>query len=517
MLRGSIKPLLAAFIVMTLAPSSSWAWWDKGHKVVCQIAWQELNSAGRAVIEKALGGEEYSFAEACVWADDIESRKEYDWAKPHHHIYLPRDAATINLDRDCPVEPGCVVRAINRHIGILSDPRAKISEKAEALRFLGHFIGDLHQPLHVGYADDRGGIGIEVEFLGSRTNLHNVWDGQMLELTGESWKNLSVRLHWEITDAERSEWLGRRALEWALESYRLAELCAYKTPLGGWSLGPGYVRNHLPQVLRQLQKAGVRLAEALNAIASGDGFFRPESKTRLGDPAYYASTDGLTGEELRKVLQAITSKHRRLGYADVWDALRTTDEDPCNQDNVILLYMQRSQDKQQTQNVDSKHLDAWNREHVWPKSHGFRKKNQPAYSDLHHLRPADRTVNSSRGEKDFDDGGTAHREAPGAKADVDSFEPPDAVKGDIARMIFYMAVRYEGYTGEPDLAISNAVTQADQPVLGRLCALLSWHAKDPVDSWERRRNDRTQAIQGNRNPFIDHPEWVEELWADRCL
>ncbi|HZH61722.1 MAG TPA: endonuclease, partial [Metabacillus sp.] len=218
---------------------------------------------------------------------------------------------------------------------------------------------------------------------------------------------------------------------------------------------------------------------------------------------------GKTGTSLKTALHNIIDDHTEISYSNVWEALRNTDEDPNNHNNVILLYTGRSQSK--TSNGTS--IDSWNREHVWAKSHGDFGTTMGAGTDLHHLRPTDVTVNSSRGNKDFDNGGTAQKEAPATYADSDSWEPRDEVKGDVARMIFYMAVRYEGDNGELDLEVSETVNNGYAPLHGKLSTLLQWHQQDPVDDFERNRNEIIyQEYQHNRNPFIDHPEWAEAIW-----
>jgi endonuclease I len=136
-----------------------------------------------------------------------------------------------------------------------------------------------------------------------------------------------------------------------------------------------------------------------------------------------------------------------------------------------------------------------------------------AGTDLHHLRPTDASVNSSRSNLDFDNGGTEHFEADGNYYDSDSWEPRDSVKGDVARMLFYMAVRYEGDSGELDLELNNQVNNGSAPYHGKLFVLLQWHKEDPVDDFERERNEVIYTdYQQNRNPFIDHPEWVSAIW-----
>jgi serine protease len=218
--------------------------------------------------------------------------------------------------------------------------------------------------------------------------------------------------------------------------------------------------------------------------------------------------------------QAASHGHRPLTYDEVWTALEWTDEDPDEPANVILLYTGRSHpktDKDSTsRNPGTPNNQSWNREHVWPRSHGLEDDDELAHNDLHHLRPADRTVNSSRGNKDFDDGGTPHHEATGSSADADSFEPRDAVKGDIARMLFYMDVRYEDALDGNDLELVDRTTGGEAVTLGRLCALLLWHHLDPVDVFERRRHARIVALQGNHNPFISEPALAELLYGPRC-
>ncbi|MER7726711.1 endonuclease [Streptomyces sp. NPDC096323] len=227
------------------------------------------------------------------------------------------------------------------------------------------------------------------------------------------------------------------------------------------------------------------------------------------DDTYYADALGKTGTALKNALHTIVSDQTRLSYSQVWDALKATDEDPADSSHVILLYTGRSQPKSD----NGGNVGQWNREHVWAKSHGdFGTATGPG-TDVHHLRPEDVSVNSTRGNKDFDNGGTELGDAPGNYTDGDSFEPRDAVKGDVARMILYMAVRYEGDDSFADLEPNDSVSNGSAPNIGRLSVLKTWSEQDPPDSFEQRRNDVIfDEFQHNRNPFIDHPEWVEAIW-----
>lgn len=250
--------------------------------------------------------------------------------------------------------------------------------------------------------------------------------------------------------------------------------------------------------------------------------------TQIPD-GYYNNAAGLNGSELKSALHAIVSNHIQYPYTssstDVWDILKASDEDPDNSDNVILLYTGRSQAKTENSGQNLTWTgDRWNREHVWSKSHGFPVETDTAFTDCHHLRPADESVNTSRSNKDFDNGGTPHVEAVECSSDSDSWEPRDAVKGDVARMMFYMVVRYDpGYHTDNtvydlelvDFAGIDIGDPPGEPLFGKLSTLLQWHIQDPVDAFEMNRNEIVFGYQGNRNPFIDHPEWAESIFSNQ--
>ncbi|MDG9721557.1 MULTISPECIES: endonuclease I family protein [unclassified Streptomyces] len=227
------------------------------------------------------------------------------------------------------------------------------------------------------------------------------------------------------------------------------------------------------------------------------------------DSTYYEDAVGKTGDDLKSSLHTIISDQTKLSYSAVWDALKTTDQDPADSGNVVLLYSGLSRSK----SLNGGDSGDWNREHVWAKSHGdFGTATGPG-TDIHHLRPEDVRVNSVRGNKDFDNGGDGFTDSGGSLTDSDSFEPRDAVKGDVARMIFYMAVRYEGGDGWADLEVNGSVDNGSSPYIGKLSILKAWNDEDPPDAFEERRNQVIyDSYQHNRNPFVDHPEWVEAIW-----
>ena len=268
----------------------------------------------------------------------------------------------------------------------------------------------------------------------------------------------------------------------------------------------------------------------------GQGSFGPPSNPTYGNvqsdipQGYYQEADGTSGEDLKEAIHQIISNHVVFPYTssstDTWDILEQSDQDPENSDNVLLVYTDRSQDKGYRDGCNcysdyenGTHNNSWNREHVWPKSHGFPDQDDIAYRDVHNLKPCDRSVNESRGTRDFDNGGDQHTEATECLYDSDSWEPGDSVKGDIARIIFYMVVRYDpGYdhNNNPfDLELVDYTTPGNyDPILGKLSSLLQWHIDDQVDDYEMNRNDVIYSYQQNRNPFIDHPSLVSYIWGD---
>lgn len=227
---------------------------------------------------------------------------------------------------------------------------------------------------------------------------------------------------------------------------------------------------------------------------------------------YYDSAEGKVGQQLRDALHDLIDDHTVIPHSssgyDTRDALEDLDEDPGNILNVILVYSGYS--------VAKSTWPDWNREHSWPKSYGT--EDGPAHTDMHHLFACDANVNSSRGNKYFDDGGTGyHPEAPECRYDTDSWEVRDEEKGDLARSMFYIDVRYSGDAyGELDLELTDdvALIQSGSRYMGRLATLIEWHVRDPVDDKERTRNDYIyNNIQYNRNPFVDHPDWVFAIWG----
>ena len=225
------------------------------------------------------------------------------------------------------------------------------------------------------------------------------------------------------------------------------------------------------------------------------------------DMEYYKNVDlTLEGQAfIDSLTKLINTDYKKHSYSYNNTVLAETDSDPNNPNNIICLYTGLSLSSGQ-----------WNKEHVWAKSHGFPQESKQAYCDAHHLRPTLTVTNSTRGNLDFDDvenhTGTVKSDEYGNKwIGKVCFEPRDAVKGDVARMMFYMVTKYNNIDGTT-LKLVNTVpttTSTGNGQFGNLETLLEWHYADPVDDWERNRNDIIyKKYQNNRNPYIDYPEFV---------
>ena len=238
---------------------------------------------------------------------------------------------------------------------------------------------------------------------------------------------------------------------------------------------------------------------------------------------YYNNAEGQTGAALKTALYNIIKGHKQYSYTedttDVWDILKHTDKDPNNSLNVIQIYTGWSVNAAQEYNGGN----GWEREHIWAKSHGDFGTEPPAGTDVHHLRPINRSVNSARNNRWFANctepylvNGSPCGSFTSTTQYVWMPRPQD--KGDVARMIFYMATRYEGQNGEVNLEIVDYIPTDNNdpsPIMAKLSDLLQWHIDDPVDNWEINRNNIIYTFyQHNRNPFIDHPEYVKKIWGD---
>lgn len=260
------------FMVAQLLASHSFAWGAQGHRLVCDIAWQNLESATKKMVRQAAQQKGYkTFAEACNWADHIRSEKAYKEWLPRHYMNQPREAISVTPSQACKTG-NCVAAAIANLVQTLQPQLAAapdLTEKsAEQLLFLGHFVGDLHQPLHVSYADDRGGNDRTVLFFHEGSmDLHWVWDNQLLMHNNHlSWRKQGRQLASSITHDERVAWQnGFDYLAWADESFQLTRDIYAHTD---HKVGQAYYDRYYGVIEQRLKMAGVRLAGLLNGMVA---------------------------------------------------------------------------------------------------------------------------------------------------------------------------------------------------------------------------------------------------------
>jgi nuclease S1 len=260
-----LAPLAALLLTILPAPDPVWAWGRVGHRAAARMAESRLKPSALAAVH-ALLGSGVSIADASTWADEQQEIPEaYRW----HYINIPI-METQYAPRFC--QPGgCVVSKIEDFKRILRDPKTGRLQKQQALKFLIHLIADLHQPLHVGDYKDQGDNQLQVRFFEIGTNLHRVWDSEIIE------RHTGIENVWlwdfDFIANPRmvAEWSKGTPEDWASETLQVAK-AAYcfpgtGTPMkSGARLGNRYNTFALPVIQKQLAKSGIRIAFVLNEI-----------------------------------------------------------------------------------------------------------------------------------------------------------------------------------------------------------------------------------------------------------
>ena len=271
-----IAPCVAASLLLVVS-SSSFAWGPDGHRVTGEIAWRSLSPKTKAVVRELLPKGPYdTLAEAAAWADTYARShpREYRWLDPFHYVDADPHAEHVVEGPRCE----CVLAAIEIQTTRLRDPQASNDAKIDALRLLAHFVGDVHQPLHVSHPDMRGGTTIDLRFDGERMTLHRLWDSGLLDHTlrqrnrGRSprWRAYAQSLADTQDAAESARWTASLDSHvWADESLALSKQPLFAVQRDE-SLGDAYYEKALPVVLQRLEQSGIRLAALLNSIFDPD-------------------------------------------------------------------------------------------------------------------------------------------------------------------------------------------------------------------------------------------------------
>jgi len=249
----------AIFLCLFLLAPAAQAWSEFGHQLVAEIAWRRLSPAARAQVDLLLQGEaDPTLRGIAAWPDEIRDRPEYEHTSAWHYVRIRDAHCGYVAARDC-ADGQCVVGAIERARATLADRTQSRAERAEALKFLVHFVGDVHQPMHAGHRDDRGGNLFQVNLRGEGTNLHAVWDYHVLRSA-----DLDFTQWVQMLETQPAMPHGEAPSAWAEASCRLTNAEGFYPARPG-KLAPAYLQAHRDIAVRRLREAGAELAAQLEA------------------------------------------------------------------------------------------------------------------------------------------------------------------------------------------------------------------------------------------------------------
>jgi hypothetical protein len=253
-------------LVLLCCSSYSFAWSKDGHSAIGVLAMKQLQPGAYSELQSIIGPlDEQAMIEACNWPDDVRDSKEWEWSSPQHYINIPRGETEYLQSRDCP-DKLCATEAIKTYAEQLFDDQLSQEKRKQAFAWLCHITADLHQPLHAGFADDRGGNNYDVIFKGEEMNLHSFWDFQLVNEHAGGWQALVDLLSSTPLQPADSNWSKEMVNQWTAESHKVAAQKAY----------PEYRIIDKPFALRswvlaqqQISLAASRLASIINSGSDG--------------------------------------------------------------------------------------------------------------------------------------------------------------------------------------------------------------------------------------------------------
>lgn len=268
--------LLLALVTATgvVPTTSAYAWGREGHEVVADIAEAYLSDGARRQVRDLLALENHTnLDQVSSWADFVRSQRPQTgrW----HFVDTPISAEAYDAARDCS-GGNCVVAKIVEFENVLAASRAPTQERLEALKWVVHFVGDVHQPLHAANDNDKGGNMVPVAGFPGHANLHRIWDTDLLEEDDPDARHLAQRLMGTITSTEITDWQNSSPEDWANESHRIARDVVYgMLPKDRAADVPVVIdaayRDAAHKVIEsQLERAGVRLARVLNGVLGAE-------------------------------------------------------------------------------------------------------------------------------------------------------------------------------------------------------------------------------------------------------
>ena len=260
-MRRTSSAALRIFWLLAFLPTLAMAWGPGGHRIVAELAARQLTPATQAQVRRLLAvSHDRTLADVATWADDLRNdRTQHALARASanlHYVNFADSSCHYDAPRDCP-GGRCVVAAIERYARVLGDASRSDAERAEALRFLVHLVGDAHQPLHAGYRHDRGGNRYQVQLNGRGSNLHAVWDTPVL-----SSRRLGWQAHAKALARPPLPRVGGTAAQWAEESCRATRDAGIYPR--GHRIDKAYLTRMRPLAERRVREAAARLATLLN-------------------------------------------------------------------------------------------------------------------------------------------------------------------------------------------------------------------------------------------------------------
>ncbi len=251
--------LLIGLFITSIVFATNPVWGPTGHRTTGQIAENHLTKRAKKKIDKLLKGESLAFVS--TYGDEIKSDRKYNEFYTWHYVNMSLDTRYEDSEKN---PTGDLVTGINTCISILKDKNSSDKDKAFYLRLLVHLVGDLHQPMHIGRQEDKGGNTIQVQWFGKGTNLHRVWDTNIIEEWNMSYLELANNAE-DLSKAQIKAIQGGTVIDWVHDTHKQSKI-AYASVKTGENLKYRYSYDHFGTVRKQLQKGGIRLAKLLNDI-----------------------------------------------------------------------------------------------------------------------------------------------------------------------------------------------------------------------------------------------------------
>ncbi len=250
-----------ASVALFAYSSISMAWGPDGQSTIGILAINQLQPDARRGLESIVSPlDEQAMIKACNWPGTIRETKAGAWSAPLHYINIPRGDFLYQESRDCPQQQ-CATEAIKRFAAELANYQAAKEQRWQALAWLCHLVGDLHQPLHAGYADDRGGNNFDIIFRNKPMSLHSFWDIEMINQHAGSWQNLVGQLKSCPLVQAGSDWSAERVNNWTNESHQLAKTMVYPATI---NIDETYEQQSWELVQKRISLAATRLALIIN-------------------------------------------------------------------------------------------------------------------------------------------------------------------------------------------------------------------------------------------------------------